>query len=57
MKLTTLVPVEVVDGEGFGEEDEGEDNTESFPEGGDSDGKEGTKLTDKAEDNLEKKEI
>ena len=44
-----------MNGEGFREEDEGDDNTESFPEGGDSDGKEGTKLTNKAKDNLKNK--
>ena len=50
------VPVDIVEGERFRKEDEGEDNTESLPEGGDSDSDEGTKLTHKSQDNLKKKE-
>ena len=50
--MMTKVPVNVVDGEGFGEEDEGENNTDSFSEGGHSDREEGSKLPHKPKHNL-----
>ena len=39
-------------GEGFGEEDEGENNTDSFAESGDGHSEEGSKLSDQTQDNL-----
>ena len=41
-----------MEGEGFGEENEGEDNTDRLAESGDSHGKEGSELSDQAQDNL-----
>ena len=37
-----------MEGEGFGEENEGEDNTDRLAESGDSHGKEGSELSDQA---------
>ena len=48
------VPINVVDGEGFGEEDEGENNTDGFSECGHSDCQKGSKLPYQAEHNLKK---
>ena len=49
-----LEPVDVVDCEGLGEEDEGENNTNRLPESCDCDCHESSKLSDEAEDNLNK---
>ena len=46
------IPVNIVKGEGFGEEDEGENNTDSFAESGDGHSEEGSKLSDQTQDNL-----
>ena len=47
------LPVDVVDGERFGEENEREDNTDDFSECGHRDGKESSKLAYQAKNNLE----
>ena len=43
--------------EGLGEEDEGENNTNCLPEGCDSDCHESSKLSDEAENNLNRSPI
>ena len=43
--------------EGLGEEDEGENNTDCLPEGCDSDCHESSKLSDEAENNLNRSPI
>lgn len=47
--------VDIHEGEGFGKEDEGQDDAESFAEGGDGDGKESAKLSDETQNDLDAK--
>ena len=46
------LPVNIVECEGFWEEDERENNTERLPKSGDCHSKKGSKLSDQAQDNL-----